>query len=771
MILNTLTLKNFKKYENKTFRFDEGLIGIIGKNGSGKSTIFEAIFYALYGEFKRKKENIKNVNSDGNVFVELEFSIDEESYRVVRELRGKSLASKAFVYQNDELKATGSNEVTAFITKLTKMSKDAFLHTLFASQKELTSLSNLKNEDRKKMIRKLLGLERIDLVEKELIEIIRELKRDIDSFREVLLSDEDIKQKQSKKSSLEEKITSLTSQKEKFDTKTISKEIESTKNTLKSLEEIKTTIQNINKAIALTKKDISNDTNQLNKLQTELNSLKTKKVDTKVIEKYLSLEKQLNELNNQKNLYIKKQGLLESQEILRKNYISLQNEIKTLKEEIKKIDTLNQNLKNLDIQNIEKQKQTIEQKLKNIESQINQEKGIIEDIKTKIQNLQKLGKEATCPTCYRPLDKEYDNVISSMYHTIQTIQNEKIAKLDKEYSDINKEFQTIQKSLKERQTKEKEILNKLAILENKKLELIKKEKEFDKTTKEGLKNKKAIEELNIEYDENLHNKIQKEYELLKDEYNKNLEIQTELKRIPILENEIKKLNQSIEKNTQKLNSFKLPDFDEKEYNSLKEYLNTLQTKEKEYQKEINKIDVEIATLKGEIKGIDDILDINSNHLKKLNNKKQDLEDYEKIKASLGDFKTKINSQITPRISDIASEMFSFMTKGKYELIEVDDEFNFYIYDEGRKYPIERFSGGEIDLANLVLRIAISQTISEINGSNIEFLAFDEVFGSQDESRREYILNGFNILKEKYKQIFLISHEIDIKEMFERVIEL
>ena len=147
-------------------------------------------------------------------------------------------------------------------------------------------------------------------------------------------------------------------------------------------------------------------------------------------------------------------------------------------------------------------------------------------------------------------------------------------------------------------------------------------------------------------------------------------------------------------------------------------------------------------------------------------------DYEKIKVSLSEFKTKLNSKVAPRISRIASDMYSQITKGKYQLIEVDNDFNFYIYDEGEKFPIDRFSGGEVDLANLVLRIAISKTLGELNGAgNIGFLAFDEVFGSQDETRRMEILEAFHTIKEQYRQIFLISHEIEIKEMFERMVEL
>ena len=199
MILTNLKLENFKKYVSHSISFEEGLTGIIGKNGSGKSTIFEAILFALYGELKNKgdKEIVRNANASIKdvVSVDLDFEFENTPYKISREFRGKTLSANAKLYKNEELLITGAKETTAYIVKLTKMNKDAFSHTLFASQKELTSLSTKKPEDRKKMIRKLLGLEKIDYIEKELIEKSRDLKRDISAYIEILLSSDDIKDK------------------------------------------------------------------------------------------------------------------------------------------------------------------------------------------------------------------------------------------------------------------------------------------------------------------------------------------------------------------------------------------------------------------------------------------------------------------------------------------------------------------------------------------------------------------------------------------------
>jgi len=249
-----------------------------------------------------------------------------------------------------------------------------------------------------------------------------------------------------------------------------------------------------------------------------------------------------------------------------------------------------------------------------------------------------------------------------------------------------------------------------------------------------------------------------------------------LKRLDTLKAELEKVKQNIKSFETQYNDkeieYKTVNYDEVKH-KITQNLHTQTQKDKEGKTNtLNDIKVQCASIEGQIKTISASLDNNNTQLTKVQKKKDDLNDYEKIKLSLGEFKTKLNAKIAPRISDIASDMYSIITKGKYQHIEVSNDFDFFIYDEGQKFPIERFSGGEIDLANLVLRIAISKTLSELSGaSSVEFLAFDEVFGSQDESRRLEILEAFHTIKEQYRQIFLISHEMEIKEMFEHVIEL
>ncbi len=789
IILNKLTLKNFKKYTFKTIEFEEGLIGIIGKNGSGKSTIFEAILFALYGEAKKRgnKEILRNANvtTKDAVVVELDFEFENKEYKVVREFRGKTMSANAKFYKNGELTTTGAKEVTTAIIALTKMSKDAFMHTLFASQKELTSLSTLKNEDRKKMIRKLLGLEKIDFVEKELIEKSRELKREISAFAEVLLADEDVKSKneqikesQSLKKSKEEDVYKKT-----VELKTIkTKEVE-IKKELEVFVKTKEKKQKLFSDIELVKNSILNQTKHQNKLSDELKDLTQKAQELKklqgVKQEYEALHVSLKEQTKLKEYSLTKDGLNKEQIQLKEQWKKSKADIQLLEKSCEMQEQYVFDEKNLaqDIsvrQDEIEAKQTIE---KELELEISAEQRVINEANTKVERIKKLGRDSECPTCTRPLLEEYDNVINTLVTQVQNTHQKKIDEFKVQLKSVQTQKTILQEAKKKKEKEYQELTNKLNIINSKQKDLTKAQEYFKGIEQKGLKNKDELKKLEqFSYDEALHVKIQKTYDELTTKHRYVLSLETELKRVETLKTQLQNCTKQISELNltckTKEEESKQVNYDEDAHkNKLQEH-NEIEKNKEAKTTELNDIKVQIAKLEGDIRTIQHSLDNNQIQLKKVQTKKDDLQDYEKIKLSLSEFKTRLNAKIAPRISTIASDMYATITKGKYQHIEVSNDFDFFIYDEGKKYPIERFSGGEVDLANLVLRIAISKTLTELNGaSSIGFLAFDEVFGSQDENRRMEILEAFHTIKEQYRQIFLISHEMEIKEMFERVVEV
>jgi exonuclease SbcC len=789
MILSKLRLENFKKYSAKTIEFGEGLIGIIGKNGSGKSTIFEAIFFALYGELRNKgyKDIIKNSNADAKdaVVVELEFEFDAAIYRVVREFRGKAMSANAKFYKNQELITSGAKEVTSSITSLTKMSKDAFVNTLFASQKELTSLSTLKNEDRKKMIRRLLGLEKIDFIERELVEKSRELKREIEAFKEVLLGEAEIKQKEKQ---IKENIASKEALAK--DEKSKTKELDALKTKEREIKkeltifaETKEKKQKLASQLELTKNSKNSELLNQVKLNAEFHELEDKQEKLESLKpaakEYISLQQQLKEQEKLREFFLKKEGLQKEQVQLREQYTKSRSDIAALEKACEGYDEFVLNAKNLEInlavlQKSVKTKQTIENELK---AEIASEQKQIDITNAKIAKLKELGNEGACPTCTRPLLEEYDNVLNSLVHAVNKTHQKKIDEYKKQLTEVEAQKSAFEAQKKQKEKEFSEIVSSVKIIESKLKDLKAAQEHFALVEQKGLKNKQELKELEAySYDEKAHEKIRSDFASLEPKYKLYLDNERDLKRLPVVKADLalvgKRIEDLREQYKKKEAEFNLVIYDEEKHKAkLAEHDELLKAIDAKAAL-LTEIKVKVAKIEGEIKNIEASLENNEAQKKKVQSKKDDLLDYEKIKTSLTEFKTRLNAKIAPRISEIASEMYARITKGKYQHIEVSNDFDFFIYDEGKKYPIERFSGGEIDLANLVLRIAISKTLTELSGaSSIGFLAFDEVFGSQDENRRMEILEAFHSIKEQYRQIFLISHEMEIKEMFERVVEL
>jgi exonuclease SbcC len=88
--LNRLVLQNFRQHADTRIEFGPGVTGIIGPNGSGKTTILEAIAWAVYGNpaarGTRDSFRFNRAGARSGVRVELDFDLGGRNYRVVRGL-------------------------------------------------------------------------------------------------------------------------------------------------------------------------------------------------------------------------------------------------------------------------------------------------------------------------------------------------------------------------------------------------------------------------------------------------------------------------------------------------------------------------------------------------------------------------------------------------------------------------------------------------------------------------------------------------------------
>ncbi|HET9776301.1 MAG TPA: SbcC/MukB-like Walker B domain-containing protein, partial [Gemmatimonadaceae bacterium] len=143
--------------------------------------------------------------------------------------------------------------------------------------------------------------------------------------------------------------------------------------------------------------------------------------------------------------------------------------------------------------------------------------------------------------------------------------------------------------------------------------------------------------------------------------------------------------------------------------------------------------------------------------------------HDELDRAFSDLRTDLNYQLRPELSELASAFLSELTDARYTEMELDDQYNIVILEDGIPKPV--LSGGEEDLANLVLRLAISQMIAERAGQSFSLLILDEVFGSLDEARRFNVVELLRGLQDRFEQVILITHIEPVREGLDRVISV
>ncbi len=140
-----------------------------------------------------------------------------------------------------------------------------------------------------------------------------------------------------------------------------------------------------------------------------------------------------------------------------------------------------------------------------------------------------------------------------------------------------------------------------------------------------------------------------------------------------------------------------------------------------------------------------------------------------LEERLKGFRSYLTGRIAPVLQNRTGERLSQITQARYNSVHVDrNDYSIQVMDGTQLYPLERFSGGEVDAFNLAFRLSISDVITERLGSELGMVVLDEVLGSQDYQRQTSILQGLENLAKNIGQVLMVTHIEGVKDQLQHV---
>lgn len=183
--LLSLTTNDFKQLKDLQLRFPEkGSILVEGRNEAGKSTLFEAIFFGLFGRplvSDTKMEDLVGYGATEGL-VELAINVSGRRFDILRKVknRGNNVTRlKITDPDGDVEQVTGPTAVNRRIAEEICLDPDAFLNSCFVEQKKLEKLEGMNSAQREASLMRLLNLDRM-LEEEKALKITIEDRRQLD---------------------------------------------------------------------------------------------------------------------------------------------------------------------------------------------------------------------------------------------------------------------------------------------------------------------------------------------------------------------------------------------------------------------------------------------------------------------------------------------------------------------------------------------------------------------------------------------------------------
>lgn len=785
MQLISLELTNFRQHKDTRMDFLPGVTGIIGKNGSGKSTVLEAIAWGLYGgaALRGKNETVRSKSAEGNAPAEvtLAFGLGAHEYRVTRRLEASGKTSAGLLIDGISAR-TGFKEVTESITKLLGMDYQAFFTSFFTAQKEIDFMRGMDGRQRAGAVTRMLGYERIVRAREKANQDRLGLQHQIEGLERGLGDPEEIKRRksdaESAKASSEKAL------------KTVTKREDSAKAEVTRLKPLRELSEEKAKRAAELSRRLELDTAEETRAASRVKELLAEIEDLKDKEKKLdALAPQLEENKKAAEEYrvLAELQKHESRRSAIKGQLSAtEDDLKSLQKRIDKLTGAPG-----EIEKIEKESADLAKQLSEVEARIECERSALtsarhraeaeieqavahrDEIAAKRRTIEEAGREGKCPTCERPLAEEIPKVLAGFDEQISKLDS-RIEKLRATIAGLQAESKTLSGLLTLKQALERERDTKY----REHSEAASRESELNNCLREqNLKSetvltlKSEMENLPSGFDQDRFDMLRSLGDKLKPVRDRALELKTALTRRSSIETDLKREEEALARVKSELETTRTA-------------ANELNFSQKEHEKlvllfdeavgALNAVSIEAERAKGDLRAAQAALtaaemDEKSYKAKEveLGSRRRERLQLQTLAEAFDNLRVDLNNRAAPELAAAASDLLSEMTDGRYTSLEVNEDYEAMIRDDGELKPI--ISGGEEDVVNLALRLAVSRMIADRAGQDLSLLVLDEVFGSLDDIRRDNVVALLQALKCRFEQIILITHVESIHDSVDNCI--
>ncbi len=742
-MIKSIELVNWKTHKNSKIEFRKGVNVFVGVMGAGKSSVMDAVSFALFGSFPNLSQ--KRVSLNGvimnrpeemrNAEVRLVFDIDNDEYAVTRKISVNS-ESEAILEKNGNNVQSQPKRVNEAISELLKVDYDTFTRAVYAQQNQLDYFLDLSKSERKKGIDQMLGLDNFTAAEENITSLINSTRSMIES-EEQMLSKINIKE-------FREQLEKLEMQKSDND-------------------RLQSELAGEGKKLAAQMSDLSAKLDMIKKRYEEKKKVEHEISGTKARLETLNEEiKKLGEGISEAELSEKYTAAKQKSIVIEKEFEKLRSEEKKAANELSVIDarariiTENISAKNKLLLELEKFDKHIEDKVDAAAKELDRLKELNISKKSKIEETKKSYKElethtGKCPVCERELEEDLRKSLLKEKSLL-------IESLEKEIGANAKIFAAKDAELKEF-TQKYERMKRI----NEKLEEYKNaEKDKEATDKEIAAKKIAVKEITEKVEEK-----ERERNALKEELNK---FEAEREKMERKKRYIKGAGEcTVKLEELKILSEKLK-VDEKEIYLLQDEFTSASSKNADIKSKLESNRKYAESLNQQIAEKKKNIEAFGNIEKKIQKKRIMLSDSNKFKAALieteASLRNKLVSSVNSIMQSVWPELYPYADYQGLKLNTKKDDYSLeaslVINGESSWVPIDSVaSGGERSTACLTMRIALAMVIIP----NLKWIILDEPTHNIDSNGINNLIEVMgNNLPKIVEQIFIITHDETLKQI-------